>query len=78
MIVSCGTGLILALGNIAGLGPPEWPSVGALFSTSYHPPSVNRPCPPRSLLGGPECPRTEYKGGRRLATRYPAAATPPK
>jgi len=71
MIVSCGTGLILAIGNLAGLGPAEWPSIGTLFSTSHRTQTLNRPCPAPSLLGGPACPRTEYSGGTRLATRYP-------
>ena len=72
MIVLCGTVLILAIGSLAGLGPPQWPSVRTLFSTSYHKGTMNRPCPASSRPGGPACPRTEYSGGAQLATRYPA------
>jgi hypothetical protein len=36
MIVLVGTVLILALGNLAGFRPPEFPSLSSLFSPSYH------------------------------------------
>jgi len=39
LVIAVATVLFVALGDIAGFGPPEFPSVSSLFSTTYRVPA---------------------------------------
>jgi hypothetical protein len=54
LIVAVATVLFVAFGDLAGFGPPEFPSVRSVFSTSYRvPPPVgcswDGKAPPKSV-----------------------------
>ncbi len=63
IVVLVGTVLILAIGNLAGLGPPEWPSLHSLLSTSERMGPAPRPaCKNPGLIGNAECPTHRHSG----------------
>jgi hypothetical protein len=57
------TVLVIALGNLAGLGPPEWPSLNRFFSFGHHGiATYEAPCKAPNQIGSAACPTHRYHG----------------